>query len=212
MIYAFALISFFIVALRQHVKEPWSYRDGAVGSTLSRWIVAGVMSIAIDLVIAGMSVRLVWDLQMEPTTKSLVVTVFALRLFVAPITIVRLVSLSAVDPEDFSFSFTLPEALTQLEMYCNLISATLPSIRLFLTAWNSSFMDLRLEEVDNRAYQEREYCCCLFCIRYHADDTHRCFYAAEWRWQQRLHHGKQKTILPDRLGTRIVSWEVECIC
>jgi hypothetical protein len=26
----------------------------------------------------------------------------------------------------------------------------------FLTAWNTSFMDIRLEEIDNNTYRERE--------------------------------------------------------
>lgn len=114
------------------------------------------MSICIDLLITAMSVNLVWGLQMGSKSKSLVVTAFTLRLFVTPVTIIRLVSLSAVRPDDFSFTYTLPEAMTQLEMYCSLIATTLPCLRLFLTAWNTSFMDIRLEEIDNDAYRERE--------------------------------------------------------
>lgn len=93
---------------------------------------------------------------MGSKSKSLVVTAFTLRLFVTPVTIIRLVSLSAVRPNDLSLSYTLPEAMMQLEMYSGLIASTLPCLRLFLTAWNTSFMDIRLEEIDNEAYRERE--------------------------------------------------------
>lgn len=116
----------------------------------------GVMSIFTDIVVTGMAIYLVWDLNMASKSKSLVITAFALRLFVIPVTIARLVTLGHVQYDDLSFSYSLPEVMTQLEMYCNLITTTLPCLRLFLTAWNTSFMDMRLEEIDHDAYRERK--------------------------------------------------------
>lgn len=116
----------------------------------------GVMSIFTDIIITGLAIYLVWDLNMASKSKSLVITAFALRLFVIPVTIARLVTLKHIQYDDVSFSYSLPEVMTQLEMYCNLITTTLPCLRLFLTAWNTSFMDMRLEEIDNNAYRERK--------------------------------------------------------
>lgn len=113
------------------------------------------MSILTDVIITVLSIYLVWDLNMVSKSKSLVITAFTLRLFVTPVTIARLVTLGNVQHNDLSFSYSLPEVMTQLEMYCNLFATTLPCLRLFLTAWNTSFMDMRLEEIDNNAYQER---------------------------------------------------------
>lgn len=115
----------------------------------------GVMSIFTDIVVTGMAIYLVWDLNMASKSKSLVITAFALRLFVIPVTTARLVTLGHVQYDDLSFSYSLPEVMTQLEMYCNLITTTFPCLRLFLTAWNTSFMDMRLEEIDHDAYRER---------------------------------------------------------
>jgi hypothetical protein len=114
------------------------------------------MSILTDLIVTGMSIYLVWDLNMASKSKSLVITAFTLRLFVMPVTIARLVTLSHVQADNLSFSYSLPEVMTQLEMYCNLITTTLPCLRLFLTAWNSSFMDIGLAGIDHDAYRERE--------------------------------------------------------
>jgi len=114
------------------------------------------MSILTDLIVTAMSIYLVWDLNMASKSKSLVITAFTLRLFVMPVTIARLVILSHVDISDLSFSYSLPEVMTQLEMYCNLITTTLPCLRLFLTAWNSNFMDIGLAGIDHDAYRERE--------------------------------------------------------
>jgi hypothetical protein len=114
------------------------------------------MSIVTDIIVTGLAIYLVWDLNMASKSKSLVITAFALRLFVVPVTIARLVTLKHIQYDDLSFSYSLPEVMTQFEMYCNLITTTLPCLRLFLTAWNTSFMDMRLEEIDRNAYRERK--------------------------------------------------------
>jgi len=156
LILVFGVISFISVAIRPDTKHPWLYHEGDVTSILARWIATGVMSIFTDIIVTGMSIYLVWDLNMASKSKSLVITAFTLRLFVTPVTIARLVTLSNIQHDDLSFSYSLPEVMTQLEMYCNLITTTLPCLRLFLTAWNTSFMDMRLEEIDHDAYRERK--------------------------------------------------------
>ena len=152
----FGIISLVSVAVRPDTAQPWLYHEGDVTSVLGRWIAMGVMSIFTDIIVTGLAIYLVWDLNMASKSKSLVITAFALRLFVIPVTIARLVTLKNVQYDDLSFSYSLPEVMTQLEMYCNLITTTLPCLRLFLTAWNTSFMDMRLEEIDHNAYRERK--------------------------------------------------------
>jgi hypothetical protein len=152
----FGTSSIVSISLRGDFLQPWTYRDGDLSSILGRWIGTAVLSIAIDLTVVIFSVYLVWGLQMDAKLKSIIVTTFALRLFVTPITIVRLVSVRDVQTGDLSFTYVFPETMTQLEMYSNLLSATLPCLRIFLTAWNTSFMDIRLEEIDNNTYRERE--------------------------------------------------------
>lgn len=152
----FSITSIFSIALRGDLLQPWSYQDSDIKSILARWAATGAMSILTDLIITAFSVYLVWSLQMDSKPKSIVITAFALRLFVAPVTIVRLVSLRDVRADDLSFTYTLPETMTQLEMYSNLVAATLPCLRIFLTAWNTSFMNIRLEDIDNNAYKQRE--------------------------------------------------------
>jgi hypothetical protein len=152
----FGIISLISVAVRPDTTHPWLYHEGDVTSVLGRWVAMGVMSIFTDIIVTGLAIYLVWDLNMASKSKSLVITAFALRLFVIPVTIARLVTLKHIRYDDLSFSYSLPEVMTQLEMYCNLITTTLPCLRLFLTAWNTSFMDMRLEEIDHNAYRERE--------------------------------------------------------
>jgi hypothetical protein len=145
------------LAIRPNTATPWLYHTGqSFTPILARWIATGIMSILTDLIVTGMSIYLVWDLNMASKSKSLVITAFTLRLFVMPVTVTRLVTLSHVDVTNLSFSYSLPEVMTQLEMYCNLITTTLPCLRLFLTAWNSSFMDIGLAGIDHDAYRERK--------------------------------------------------------
>ncbi|KAK5698452.1 hypothetical protein LTR17_023656 [Elasticomyces elasticus] len=151
---ALGIISLLAVAVRPNYGQPWIYTAETNSSTLTRWAVNGALSIVSDLLAIALSVFLVWNLQMGTNAKTLVITAFSLRLFVLPVTVIRLVSISRVNSAAFTLSYALPEAYTQLEMHCNLIATTLPCLRLFLTAWNTNFMDMRLEEVDPQAYQQ----------------------------------------------------------
>jgi hypothetical protein len=157
LISTFGVVSFISVAARLDTAQPWLYHDeDGLTPILARWIATGIMSILTDIIVTGMSIYLVWDLNMASKSKSLVITAFTLRLFVMPVIIARLVTLTHVQVDDLSFSYSLPEVMTQLEMYCNLITTTLPCLRLFLTAWNSSFMDIGLAGIDHDAYRERK--------------------------------------------------------
>lgn len=162
LVLTFGVVSLISVAVRPHVSRPWIYREGDAILVLARWIVSGVLSIVVDLVALALSIYLVWDLQTTSKSKSIVIVAFTLRLFVAPVTVVRLSAFLRVQHDDISFTYALPEAMTQLEMYCGVVSMTLPCLRLFLAAWNTSFMDLRLEEIDNDVYRQREYSCSDF--------------------------------------------------
>ncbi|KAK4904374.1 hypothetical protein LTR49_026160 [Elasticomyces elasticus] len=135
---------------------PKASNAGTTDFTLARWIVNGALTVVSDLLAVALSVYLVWDLQMGMNSKALVITAFTLRMSVLPITIIRLISLSNVDTDDFSLSYSLPEAYTQAEMHCSLIATTPPCLRLFFTSWNTNFMNLRLEEIDLQAYQEHK--------------------------------------------------------
>jgi len=158
----FGIVSIISVAVRPHASRPWIYREGDVVSVLARWIVSGVLSIVFDIFALALSVYMVWDLQTTSKSKSLIITAFVLRLFVAPVVVVRLVALRRLKHENVSFTYALPEAMAQLEMYCSVVSMTLPCLRLFLAAWNTSFIDLRLEEVDNDVYRQRKHFCSKF--------------------------------------------------
>lgn len=151
------LVAFLTVAIRQDVSSPWLLTSGTLGSTDARWLTVGILAIMTDLAAMVISWYLVHDLQMGSQPKTLVTTAFALRAISIPPIALRLVALSKVSPNDFSFSYALPEIYTQLEMHVNLIATTLPCLRLFLSAWNSNFMNMGLEELDPQAYQQRKY-------------------------------------------------------
>lgn len=152
----FGTISLLSVALRLDAAEPWLYRRGDAKAIMVRWIVMGAICVLTDVVITVLPGCLVWNLNMASKHKSLVTTAFALRFFVTPITIARLIISSRTQHDDLFFTYSLPEVMTQLDTYCNLVSTTLPCLRVFLTAWNTNFMDVRLERIDQSAYKQRK--------------------------------------------------------
>lgn len=152
----YGIVGILIVAIRQNTLEPWQYTRETISSTNSRWMALGIFGAIIDLAASLFPMYLIHDVQMSRSSKRVIIVAFALRLPTIVLTGLRLDALSNMDGTDFCFNYVMPEVFTQVEMHFNLVAATIPCLRIFLKVWNSHFIDLRLEEVDHKAYHERE--------------------------------------------------------
>ncbi|KAF2726094.1 hypothetical protein K431DRAFT_289963 [Polychaeton citri CBS 116435] len=143
---AFGIISIFLVGIRQETTHPWDVRAETAESTYNRWLAIEVLSAAIEGCLISFAVFLVWKLQMSTQSKLTVISGFAARLPLFAIAAARLwsirQSLFPADPTsvDSTFSPTIPTILLQLEMHTNLISATIPCLRIFLRNFNSGYL------------------------------------------------------------------------
>lgn len=153
---AYGVIGLLLVSIRQNTLSPWIYTPETVDSLRARWIALGVFGALIDFAASVLPLYLIWGVQMDRSSKRVIIIAFALRLPTILLTGLRLDSLSRLDGMDFAFNYVMPEVFTQIEMHFNLVAATIPCLRIFLKAWNSHFIDLRLEEVDHKAYHARE--------------------------------------------------------
>ncbi|KAK5107233.1 hypothetical protein LTR62_001613 [Meristemomyces frigidus] len=140
----FGIASVLVVAIRPNVMKPWVIVPTLAKSTLDRWVVYTVLSNLIDFLVVAFSAHLVWNLQMKGSKKWAVVCAFGVRLLgLIPISIVRLVVLNrALKSDDFLFSAVGPEVLTQIEMCYAVLSATIPCLRIFLSAAQTGLLNL----------------------------------------------------------------------
>jgi hypothetical protein len=144
---ALLLASLLATAIREQTLTPW--RTALFSSTLYRWIAIGTVGIVVEILLTGLSVVLVWGLQMQPKDKLRVISGFAARLVVAVPVVIRLVSLqNSSDAHDFTWSFTMPALWAQLEMHLSIIAATIPCLRIFLKSFNTGYFGMTLEQLD----------------------------------------------------------------
>ncbi|KAI7498363.1 hypothetical protein KC367_g5144 [Hortaea werneckii] len=136
----FGIISIFLVALRCDLSQPWLQYDVQCTSLSAQWAAVTAFDVISEALLVGMSVHLVWKLQMPLARKGKVVLAFALRLPLIPISIIRL---EYINQELSSSNPTLTGAvagvLTQLAIFYSLMAATLPCLRPFLAGFVTNY-------------------------------------------------------------------------
>ena len=152
----YGVVGLLITALRQNTLHPWRYDQDAAQSNFHRWAAFGAMGILLDLVALIAPFYLIWDIQMDRRSKMRVILAFAVRAPIIIFTILRLVTINNLTGEDFTYAYVTPEVYTQLELHFSLIGATIPCLRIFLKAWNTSFLAMGLEDIDDQAYVQRK--------------------------------------------------------
>lgn len=152
----YGVVGLLITALRENILHPWRYNEETAQSNLDRWIAFGVMGAVLDVIALVCPFYLIWGIQIDRRSKARVVLAFASRAPAIVFTVLRLVSISRLSGNDFTWTYVTPEVYTQLELHYSLIAATIPCLRIFLKAWNTSFLAMGLEDLDEQAYVERE--------------------------------------------------------
>ncbi|KAK5175582.1 uncharacterized protein LTR77_000721 [Saxophila tyrrhenica] len=143
-----------LVALRNDLSHPWMPESSLQHAILAQWATCSVLGSLIDISTMVFPIFLVWDLQMAKESKRRVVMGFFMRMPVVALSVARVVAVSRLDYADFTFSYTVVEIYTQLELHYCVASATTPCLHVFLKGWNTGYLGTALEEVDQQAYEE----------------------------------------------------------
>jgi hypothetical protein len=144
---AVSVASVLVSAIREQPLTPW--RSALRATTFYRWIAIGTLGIVVEILLTGLSIVLVWGLQMQPKDKLRVFSGFAARLVVAAPIVIRLVSLhDNVNAKDFTWAFTMPAMWAQLELHLSLVGSTIPCLRIFLKSFNTGYLGMAVEQLD----------------------------------------------------------------
>ncbi len=94
-------------------------------------------------------IYLVWDLQMSYWLKAMVLSAFAFRIPIIPLTIARIKNLNqAGNSTNYTFDVVLAVVFAQVEMHYSLVAATIPCARPFLKALNTGYLATVADQVD----------------------------------------------------------------
>jgi len=130
--------SLFAVALQCNLSHPWLIVGERCSGAFLRWRVISAFDILSEIILVAMPVYLIWGLATTISTKAAVVAAFSFRLLtIIPIAF----RLSNFNKAGRISNPTLREDLfivwTQTELNYSLISATIPTLRLFVKNLNT---------------------------------------------------------------------------
>ncbi|KAK6442707.1 hypothetical protein LTR95_001066 [Oleoguttula sp. CCFEE 5521] len=130
--------SVFIVALRAPLAEPWETLDGSSAMWI-RWLIVEAVGVVMDLSTFALCVYLIWGLQMPLGKRMAVVAIFACRLGVVPLVVLRLWNLSPrrnTDPDSPSKTAML---FTEAALQAAFILASITCLKPFLRPFHSGY-------------------------------------------------------------------------
>ncbi|KAL8671178.1 MAG: hypothetical protein Q9168_004313 [Polycauliona sp. 1 TL-2023] len=134
------VLSFFLVALRCNLSQPWIFIEPKCTDAIVRWDIIGAIDIATEAALFGMSVLLVKDLKMDVSKKSFVVVAFGLRLPMIAFTILRITSAKDwFSSTDLSYHGVFFIIWSIVEAHFSICSSNVACLKPFIAAFNTSF-------------------------------------------------------------------------
>ncbi|USW54166.1 hypothetical protein Slin15195_G074850 [Septoria linicola] len=134
------LASFLAEAIRCTEYPPWKIVGDQCYNLLLSWQVITAFNVIIEALLFALPVWLVWNLQTAIARKIVVVAVFALRLPVIVVAILRVHFLSQmIGSDDPLLNGVVPFICLNIEMHWGLIAATIPTLKPFVGAFNTGW-------------------------------------------------------------------------
>jgi hypothetical protein len=138
-----ALAALLLVALRCDLSQPWLWfgLNGPTCTTLFRhWQSIAALDIVTEVLMAIMSVYLIWPVQIPVAKKATVVFAFCIRLAViAPITCHLHYVSKALASRDPSLQSTSVVICKEVEIAFAILSASIPTLRPFIFATTTNY-------------------------------------------------------------------------
>ncbi|KAB8244852.1 hypothetical protein BDV35DRAFT_394538 [Aspergillus flavus] len=136
------VVSVIVAACQCKMPKPWDLGAHHCDSMFVRWAVIETGNMIIELLIPGLILKVIWNLQARLKAKLTVLMAFSLQLLVAIPTIFRLILLrqTTIDElrNDRTFTITDTVMVTEITMHFSLMAATFPCLRKFLQAFDSN--------------------------------------------------------------------------
>ncbi|KAF2112038.1 hypothetical protein BDV96DRAFT_665054 [Lophiotrema nucula] len=134
----------FGVAFACALPHPWETFTGKCISTMPFWIGSTTVDVLTDIIMIVLPIQMVWNLQMELGRKATVVFIFALRLVLIVVSILRVVYLNRFVGNDPTFDSLPYGIVTQCHSALSVIVACTPGMKPFLDHAQSGMLSASL--------------------------------------------------------------------
>ncbi|KAF2471004.1 uncharacterized protein BDR25DRAFT_368735 [Lindgomyces ingoldianus] len=122
----------FGVSFQCELPRPWEVFTGKCIPLLPFWISVGAVDVLTDLVMVVLPIHIVWDLQMAPSKKAVVIFIFTLRSVLIAMSILRLIFFTKFVTADPAFDSIPYGILTQCHSTLSVIVACSPALKPFM--------------------------------------------------------------------------------
>ncbi|KAE8349948.1 hypothetical protein BDV28DRAFT_151413 [Aspergillus coremiiformis] len=133
------IISVIMAAFQCKLPKPWDIGAHHCESMFVQWAVIETGNMVIELLIPGLIMMMIWNLQARLKAKIIVLLAFSLQLLVVIPTIFRLILLQQTTEQrrdDRTLTITETVIVTEVTMHFSLMAATFPCLRKFLQVFD----------------------------------------------------------------------------
>ncbi|KAI1823070.1 hypothetical protein F4861DRAFT_351656 [Xylaria intraflava] len=132
------MISFLFIFIFQckPIQKFWdSDLEGHCISQIDFYLASGVINVFGDVAVLSLPLPIIWGLQTTKSKKWSLSFLFLLGSFVIIASIIRIVALTEIDPNDFNFTNVKAGLWSTVEFQVGFICANLPAIRPLIFKW-----------------------------------------------------------------------------
>ncbi|BCR92966.1 uncharacterized protein AKAW2_10011A [Aspergillus luchuensis] len=131
------LASLLAVGLQCEPSQPWNLTQ--CHSFMTGWRAMTAFDIITEALLVGLSIRLVWGVQMRRTQKAGVIGAFGTRIVIVALTIVRQCYLNRVGLNNILLDMSNVVVATEVLLHSSLMAATVPCLKPFVIAFNTGW-------------------------------------------------------------------------
>ncbi|PWY69046.1 hypothetical protein BO70DRAFT_300147 [Aspergillus heteromorphus CBS 117.55] len=132
-----AAVSTLAVALRCDPTHPWQLNN--CGFFVSGWRAITAFDVITEAFLLGLSIHLVWGIQMRRSQKAAVIFAFGIRVLIVLLVVLRQVYLNHISVDDTFLDLSNALVVTEVLLHCSLMAATVPCLKPFVIAFNTGW-------------------------------------------------------------------------
>ncbi|PYH69378.1 uncharacterized protein BO88DRAFT_461610 [Aspergillus vadensis CBS 113365] len=131
------LASLLAVGLQCEPSQPWNLTQ--CHSFVTGWRAMTAFDVITEALLVGLSIRLVWGVQMRRTQKAGVIGAFGTRILIVALIIVRQCYLNRVGLNNMLLGISNVVVATEVLLHSSLMAATVPCLKPFVIAFNTGW-------------------------------------------------------------------------
>ncbi|PYH88706.1 hypothetical protein BO71DRAFT_445067 [Aspergillus ellipticus CBS 707.79] len=131
------IVSTLATAMRCNPSHPWEFDQ--CNFFVTGWRAITAFDVITEAFLVGLSIRLVWGIQMHRSQKAAVVFAFGIRILIIILILLRQSYLNRLASHNAFLDLSSILVVTEILLHCSLMAATVPCLKPFVIAFNTGW-------------------------------------------------------------------------